>query len=567
MLFEQELELVLKQAAMLAFGEVELKPLVLQKSSNLKFGDFQTNFAMVNSKVVGGNPRDIAVKLIENIQENELIEKCEIAGPGFINIFIKTSAIENFLKNMSPEKQDFSFLNREGDIIIDYSSPNIAKQMHIGHLRSTVIGDSIKRMYNFLGYHTVADNHIGDWGTQFGKLIVAYHKWLDRENYVRSPIEELERLYVLFSQTSESEPELEEQARYELKKLQEGDEYNTKLWKEFIEISLQEYGKVYSRLGISFDTFYGESFYNDKMPGVVTTLLEKKIASMDDGTTIVFFENDELPPCIVRKKDGAFLYATSDLACIEFRRAHYNVNRMIYVTDDRQQNHFKQFFKISELLGWNDQKEHVYFGIMKFADGIFSSRKGNVIKLMDLLDESVKRARAVIEEKNPTLPEAEKDSIAEVVGTGAIKYFDLSQNKTSNIIFDWEKVLSFEGNTSPYIQYTYARIQSITRKAGLSREEISNSKVIFEEQIERDIAIQMLYFYQEVIRASESYKPNIIADFIYELAKKINSLYNASPVLTAEESLKRSKLFILNSACDVLALGLELLGIGVLERM
>jgi len=567
MLFEQELELVLKRAAMLAFGEVELKPLVLQKSSNLKFGDFQTNFAMVNSKVVGGNPRDIAIQLIENIQENELIEKCEIAGPGFINIFIKTSAIENFLKNMSPEKQDFSFLNREGDIIIDYSSPNIAKQMHIGHLRSTVIGDSIKRMYNFLGYHTVADNHIGDWGTQFGKLIVAYHKWLDRENYVRSPIEELERLYVLFSQTSESEPELEEQARYELKKLQEGDEYNTKLWKEFIEISLQEYGKVYSRLGISFDTFYGESFYNDKMPGVVTTLLEKKIASMDDGTTIVFFENDELPPCIVRKKDGAFLYATSDLACIEFRRAHYNVNRMIYVTDDRQQNHFKQFFKISELLGWNDQKEHVYFGIMKFADGIFSSRKGNVIKLMDLLDESVKRARAVIEEKNPTLPEAEKDSIAEVVGTGAIKYFDLSQNKTSNIIFDWEKVLSFEGNTSPYIQYTYARIQSITRKAGLSREEISNSKVIFEEQIERDIAIQMLYFYQEVIRASESYKPNIIADFIYELAKKINSLYNASPVLTAEESLKRSKLFILNSACDVLALGLELLGIGVLERM
>ena len=567
MLFEQELELVLKQAAMLAFGEVELKPLVLQKSSNLKFGDFQTNFAMVNSKVVGGNPRDIAVKLIENIQENELIEKCEIAGPGFINIFIKTSAIENFLKNMSLEKQDFSFLNREGDIIIDYSSPNIAKQMHIGHLRSTVIGDSIKRMYNFLGYHTVADNHIGDWGTQFGKLIVAYHKWLDRENYVRSPIEELERLYVLFSQTSESEPDLEEQARYELKKLQEGDEYNTKLWKEFIEISLQEYGKVYSRLGISFDTFYGESFYNDKMPGVVTILLEKKIASMDDGTTIVFFENDELPPCIVRKKDGAFLYATSDLACIEFRRAHYNVNRMIYVTDDRQQNHFKQFFKISELLGWNDQKEHVYFGIMKFADGIFSSRKGNVIKLMDLLDESVKRARAVIEEKNPTLPEAEKDSIAEVVGTGAIKYFDLSQNKTSNIIFDWEKVLSFEGNTSPYIQYTYARIQSITRKAGLSREEISNSKVIFEEQIERDIAIQMLYFYQEVIRASESYKPNIIADFIYELAKKINSLYNASPVLTAEESLKRSKLFILNSACDVLALGLELLGIGVLERM
>ncbi|MCX5773519.1 MAG: arginine--tRNA ligase [Fusobacteria bacterium] len=567
MLFEQQLELVLQKAAVSVFGTIELKPLLLQKSSNLKFGDFQTNFAMVNSKIVGGNPRDIAVRLIAAIDENALIEKCEIAGPGFINIFIRTSAIENFLKNMSVEKQDFSFLNRKGDIIIDYSSPNIAKQMHIGHLRSTVIGDSIKRMYNFLGYHTIADNHIGDWGTQFGKLIVAYHKWIDRENYERSPIEELERLYVKYSQTVESEPELEIQARFELKKLQEGDGYNTNLWKEFIKISLQEYGKVYSRLGISFDTFYGESFYNDKMPHVIELLLEKKIASMDDGTTIVFFEGDELPPCIVRKKDGAFLYATSDLACIDFRRKAYDVNRMVYVTDDRQQNHFRQFFKIAELLGWNEQKEHVYFGIMKFSDGIFSSRKGNVIKLMDLLDESVKRARDIIEEKNPTLPPEEKDSIAAVVGTGAIKYFDLSQNKTSNIIFDWEKVLSFEGNTSPYIQYTYARIQSITRKSGLSREEIQTAKVIFDEQIERDIAIQLLYFYQEVIRASESYKPNIIADFIYELAKKINSLYNASPVLTAEESIKRSKLFILNSACEVLAQGLELLGIGVLERM
>ena len=566
---EKYIEEVFYNAIHKAFPEKEVKPLEITIATNEKFGDFQTNFAMMNSKIIGGNPRKIAEELVNNIPENEVIEKLEIAGPGFINIFLKDSFVSKYVGLMTSEKYEFKELDTHGDIIIDYSSPNIAKRMHIGHLRSTIIGDSVKRLCNFLGYHTVADNHIGDWGTQFGKLIVGYHNWLDKEAYEKNPIEELERVYVEFTKQSEEHPELEDIAREELKKLQDGDEENYKLWQEFIKVSLQEYNKLYTRMGIHFDTYYGESFYHPIMPSVVEELVEKGLAVEDQGAKVVFFdEKDNLHPCIVQKKDGAFLYSTSDIATIKFRRENYDVNKIIYLTDERQQDHFKQFFKITEMLGWDIEKVHIWFGIMRFADGVFSTRKGNVIRLEQLLDEGKKRALEIIEEKNSNLSAEEKDNIAEVVGVGAIKYADLSQNRQSPIIFEWDKILSFEGNTAPYLQYSYARIQSILRKA----EEIGkplNEKfdMTITEKAERNLATYLTLFPTMALRAGEAYKPNLLTDYLFELAKKFNTFYNSCPILNQEDDVLFSRLVLIDRVAKTLKTGLDLLGINTVNRM
>ena len=566
---EKYIEEVFYNAIHKAFPEKEVKPLEITIATNEKFGDFQTNFAMMNSKVIGGNPRKIAEELVNNIPENEVIEKLEIAGPGFINIFLKDSFVSKYVGLMTSEKYEFKELDTHGDIIIDYSSPNIAKRMHIGHLRSTIIGDSVKRLCNFLGYHTVADNHIGDWGTQFGKLIVGYHNWLDKDAYEKNPIEELERVYVEFTKQSEEHPELEDIAREELKKLQDGDEENYKLWQEFIKVSLQEYNKLYTRMGIHFDTYYGESFYHPIMPSVVEELVEKGLAVEDQGAKVVFFdEKDNLHPCIVQKKDGAFLYSTSDIATIKFRRENYDVNKIIYLTDERQQDHFKQFFKITEMLGWDIEKVHIWFGIMRFADGVFSTRKGNVIRLEQLLDEGKKRALEIIEEKNPNLSAEEKDNIAEVVGVGAIKYADLSQNRQSPIIFEWDKILSFEGNTAPYLQYSYARIQSILRKAeeiGKPLNEKFDMKI--SEKAERNLATYLTLFPTMALRAGEAYKPNLLTDYLFELAKKFNTFYNSCPILNQEDDVLFSRLVLIDRVAKTLKTGLDLLGINTVNRM
>ena len=566
---EKYIEEVFYNAIHKAFPEKEVKPLEITIATNEKFGDFQTNFAMMNSKIIGGNPRKIAEELVNNIPENEVIEKLEIAGPGFINIFLKDSFVSKYVGLMTSEKYEFKELDTHGDIIIDYSSPNIAKRMHIGHLRSTIIGDSVKRLCNFLGYHTVADNHIGDWGTQFGKLIVGYHNWLDKEAYEKNPIEELERVYVEFTKQSEEHPELEDIAREELKKLQDGDEENYKLWQEFIKVSLQEYNKLYTRMGIHFDTYYGESFYHPIMPSIVEELVEKGLAVEDQGAKVVFFdEKDNLHPCIVQKKDGAFLYSTSDIATIKFRRENYDVNKIIYLTDERQQDHFKQFFKITEMLGWDIEKVHIWFGIMRFADGVFSTRKGNVIRLEQLLDEGKKRALEIIEEKNPNLSAEEKDNIAEVVGVGAIKYADLSQNRQSPIIFEWDKILSFEGNTAPYLQYSYARIQSILRKAeeiGKPLNEKFDMKI--SEKAERNLATYLTLFPTMALRAGEAYKPNLLTDYLFELAKKFNTFYNSCPILNQEDDVLFSRLVLIDRVAKTLKTGLDLLGINTVNRM
>ena len=545
----------------------------IENSTKKEFGDFQTNFAMMNSKAIGKNPREIATTLVENFKENDLIEKLEIAGPGFINIHLKNNFLNNEMKKIDNEKYDFSFLNVDETVIIDYSSPNSAKRMHIGHLRSTIIGDAIKRILDFIGFKTISDNHIGDWGTQFGKLIVAYNKWLDKEAYEADPIGELERIYVLFSDEAKKDPTLEDVARNELRKLQMGDEQNNKLWKEFIEISLKEYNKVYDRLGVKFDHYFGESFYNDMMPDVLEELKEKNIAKEDQGALVVFFEEDKLPPALVQKKDGSFLYATSDLATIKFRKNELNVDKAVYVTDERQQNHFKQVFEISEMLGapYNYEKSHVYFGIMRFGDGmIFSSRSGNIIRLVDLLDEAKKQVKSVIDEKNPNIPEDEKEKIAEIVGTGAIKYFDLSQNRTSDILFTWDKVLSFEGNTGPYLQYTYARIQSILRKLKEENISVKNNDIILDDMfdIERELAVALLRFPQTVVKSYETYRPNIIADYLFDTAKLFNNFYNSKSILKeTDKKVMDARILLAQKTASILKQGLNLLGIETVDRM
>ncbi|ERT68103.1 arginine--tRNA ligase [Cetobacterium somerae ATCC BAA-474] len=566
---EKQIEIILLETVNNLYPDKDLKPIEITVATNEKFGDFQSNFAMMNSKIIGGNPRAIAENVVNNIVENSVIDKIEIAGPGFLNIFLKDSYLGDLVKKISKEDYEFKGLNIEGDVIIDYSSPNIAKRMHIGHLRSTIIGDSIKRMYKYLGYNVVADNHIGDWGTQFGKLIIGYRNWLNQEAYKENAIEELERVYVEFTRQSEENPELEDQAREELKKLQDGDKENYRLWQEFIKVSLDEYAKLYNRMGINFDTYYGESFYHDLMPGVVEELENKKIAVEDQGAKVVFFQEEEkLHPCIVQKKDGAFLYATSDIATVKFRLANYNVNKLIYVTDERQQDHFRQFFRITDMLGWNVEKQHVWFGIMRFADGVFSTRKGNVIRLEELLDEGKRRAYEIVNEKNPELSEEEKDNIAEVVGTGAIKYADLSQNRQTAVIFEWDKILSFEGNTAPYLQYSYARIKSILRRAKEQNKDVKEDVIIkFVDKTERTLAHHLTQFPGVILKAADSCRPNLIADYLFELSKKFNSFYNACPILNQEDEILYSRLLLAERTAAVLKEGLNILGINTLERM
>ena len=554
------------------FGADYIEKIDIQNSTKKEFGDFQTNFAMMSSKLIGKNPREIANTIIENFEKNDIIEKLEVAGPGFINIFLKNSFLNEEIKKLENEKYDFSFLNTGKTVIIDYSSPNIAKRMHIGHLRSTIIGDSIKRILNFLGFKTLADNHIGDWGTQFGKLIVAYKNWLDKKAYEEDPIGELERIYVLFSDKAKKDSALEDEAREELKKLQLGNEDNQKLWKEFIDISLKEYNKVYERLDVNFDYYYGESFYNDMMPSVLEELKKKNIAREDQGALVVFFEDDKLPPAIVQKKDGSFLYTTSDLATMKFRKNELKVDEAVYLTDDRQQNHFKQVFEIGKMLGepYDYKKTHIVFGIMRFGDQIFSSRSGNTIRLVDLLDEAKKQVKKVIDEKNPNIPEKEKEKIAETIGSGAIKYFDLSQNRTSDITFTWEKVLNFEGNTGPYLQYTYVRIMSIFRKLEEENINVENTDIVLDEMagIERELASELLRFPQAVVKSYENFRPNIIADYLFDTAKLFNSFYNSSSILKEEDKqVMDARILLAKKTAFVLKEGLELLGIKTVNRM
>ena len=548
-------------------------PALVQPTANPQFGDYQANGVMAAAKAQKMNPRELAQKVIAQLNPTEVPASCEIAGPGFINFRLDASWLgRTVLAAALDERLGVERVIRPETIVIDFSAPNTAKPMHVGHIRTTIIGDALTRTLRFLGHHVITDNHVGDWGTQFGMLIVGYRTLLDRSAYERDPIAELERVYKTIQSQAKADPNVGQQAREELAKLQKGDAENLSLWKEFTDVSRTVFERVYSRLHIQFDHWLGESFYNPMLPGVVQDLQDKGLAQPSEGAMCIFFADDpdlNGTPFLIQKQDGAFLYATTDLATIKYRAETFHPDRIIYVVDSRQQLHFRQLFAAARRWGYGMALEHVGFGTILGEDGKpIKTREGEPVKLEALLDEAEERARAVVRDKNPSLSEEEQAHIARVVGIGAVKYADLMQNRTADYRFSWDKMLALDGNTAPYLQYVYARIRSIFRKGELEhwRPE-SGMQVRLEAPEELDLAKQMIRFGDTLLEVERTYKPNMLAGFLYDLATKFNLFYQAHPVLKADNDVRPTRLLLCDLTVRYIKKGLELLGIETLEAM
>jgi arginyl-tRNA synthetase len=545
-------------------------PLYVTPTADNTFGDFQCNAAMSMAKILKSNPRQIAEQVAAGLDLHPALAKMDIAGPGFINLFLDDAWLAGFLIGL--EGHDHLGVPQSGDgqtILMDYSSPNIAKPMHIAHIRSTVIGNALDRMYRFLGYQVISDNHLGDWGTQFGLIILGYRNFLDADAYAASPVEELERVYVQSYEKAEAEPAWREEAKRELVKLQQGDAENRALWEEFVRISLQEFAKVYERLDVQFDLYRGESYYNDQLPGVLEALSNAGLLEKSEGAQIVRLDEEKLPVCIVQKSDGGFNYATSDLATVQSRIQEFSADGIVYITDERQQLHFKQFFAIAHRLGWKANLEHVWFGLMRLPEGTFSTRQGNVIKLEALLDEAVIRALQLVQDSSPEMPADQQQAVAEMVGIGAIKYADLSQNPQSLVTFTWDKAMALDGNSAPYLQYAHARICSVLDKfkEQFPEQDLDVYPIELTEPQERDLAIRITRFAEAVTGAAEQHRPNLLCDYLYQLSQAYSSFYQNLPFLKAEEGVRESRIRLGRSTARVLRQGLDLLGIGAPERI
>ena len=530
------------------FSQVKVVP-----ATDPRFGDYQCNDALKIAKKVGLKPRDAAQRVADNIGS---ALKVEVAGPGFLNLTVSPEWLAGELAKLAIAPKCGIPQSGEGRrIVIDYSSPNAAKQMHIGHIRSTVIGNAIDRIFRALGYEVIADNHLGDWGTQFGILIKGYRECLTQEERDNLTVANLEKCYVLSAARAKEADEVWKNAcREELVKLQQGDPANLELWRKFIEISIGEFERMYAKLGVKFDTYRGESYYNTMMPGVVDKLLAMGLAKESEGALIVDLSEEKLGVAIVRKSDGGYNYTTSDLACVESRVADYDPERIIYVTDDRQQLHFKQFFSIAAKMGYTGVKlVHVPFGLMSFAGKAISTREGNLIRLDDLLAEAKRRALAIVAERS-----APDEALAEAIGYGAVKYADLSHDPATAIDFDWDKALALEGNSGPYLQYAYARVCSLLEKAGADGRE---GEFVVATPSEKRLALQLLEFPGAVVRAAEAYKPSILADYLFQTAQLYSSFYQNSPILKSEEAVRNARLRLCALFGEVLKTGLTLLGI------
>jgi arginyl-tRNA synthetase len=510
-----------------------------------------------------------------------MASEVSIAGPGFINVRLAPAWLAAQLSaaggsdrlGVAPAKQPQT-------VIVDYSGPNIAKQMHVGHIRSTVLGDSLSRIHRFLGNEVVTDNHLGDWGTQFGKLLYGYKHFRDEAALAADPLAELERLYKAANDLAEKDDTVMEACRKELAMLQRGDSERLELWKKFTTVSWQAFTKIYDRLGVTFDEHLGESFYNDQLEEVITELKIKKIAEESEGAFCIFFpENKQLAdkPFMIQKKDGAALYATTDLATLKYRIKRWNPDEIIYVTDGRQQLHFQQLFAAAERwlasTEWAASRRpklsHVWFGSILGEDRKpIKTRTGDPIKLSDLLDESETRAQQLVNEKNPELPEQERKDIARAVGIGAIKYADLAQDRVRDYVFDWSKLLAFKGNTAPYLLYAYVRIESIYRKTRTQNPEPrTQNKIILEEEAEIELAKAILRFPEVVQAAAEDHRPHHLCFYLYGVAEKFSGFYENCPVLQSEGAVRASRLALCKKAAEVLKQGLYLLGIETVDRM
>jgi arginyl-tRNA synthetase len=537
--------------------------------------DLQTAAALQLNKKLKVKPQEIATVLAAALGQHPAIARAEVAGPGFVNLTIADA----WLAAEAPRALGLRRRGQGQRVVIDYSAPNIAKPMHIGHIRSTIIGDAIKRVLRAGDYDVVADNHLGDWGTQFGKLIVAYRRWVDPAELERDPVAELLRLYIKFQEESKAkdDDELEggtpllNEARAELVKLQQGDPDNRALWQQFVDVSMREFDRVYRRLGVSFDVAHGESFYNDQLAATVQRLVDEKIAEPSQGALVVFFKkpdgSDEMVPAIVRKGDGGFNYMTTDIAGMLYRQRTWSPARIIILTDDRQQLHFRQLFGIARRLGVDCSLEHVYFGLMRLPEGTISTREGKLIHLEVLLDEAEKRAFDIATQASPELPEAERREIARVVGIGAVKYNDLSKDRTTLVTFTWDKALSLSGNSGPYLQYAYARNQSILRKG---REQYSAEPGAIAALLpsERALLLKIFDFGAAVEAVASTTKPHLLCDYLYELAGLYSTFNSEHSVLKAETpELRASRLSLCALTARALHEGLGLLGIATLDRM
>lgn len=551
------------------------QPIILQPAKNRDFGDYQINGVMGAAKKTRQNPRELAQRVADALQQNPLIATAEVAGPGFINLKLRPEKLAQYIKaSLQDEHLGIARNSKPQTIVIDYSSPNLAKEMHVGHLRSSIIGDSLNRVLTFLGHKVIAQNHVGDWGTQFG-MLVAY--LIEQQQNGRADLElaDLEQFYRNAKVRFDEDKNFADTARDYVVKLQSGDASVLALWQQFVQTSLQHAQAVYKKLGLKLlpADVTGESFYNDQLQSTVNELLAKGIAVDSDGTKVVFldeFKNQDNEPAafIIQKKDGGFLYASTDLACLRYRINTLHGNRLLYVVDARQSLHFDELFTVARKAGWlpdTVHAEHVPFGTMMGKDGKpFKTRSGDTVKLMDLLNEAVTRASALVASKNPELSADEIAHIGEVVGIGAVKYADLSKNRTSDYIFDWDSMLSFEGNTAPYLQYAYTRVQSVFRKAGTWD---NNAAITLNEAMEQQLAVELLKFEDVLDSVANTSYPHYLAAYLYQIATLFSRFYEACPILKADEATRNSRLQLTSLTGKTLQQGLALLGIDTLETM
>jgi arginyl-tRNA synthetase len=552
----------------------------LTPATDQRFGDYQTNAALVLGKQRGENPRELAEKIIGHLNVGALCEPPVVAGPGFINFTLRPGAIsEKTARILGDERLGVVETESPRRIVIDFGSPNVAKPMHVGHIRSIVLGDALARIATFLGHEVIRDNHIGDWGTQFGMVIYGWKNLLDQRALQQNPLAEIVRIYKETNTLATSDPQVREACRQELVKLQAGDKENIDIWNECVAFSMQEFEHVYELLDIHYDIQCGESFYNDRLSGVVERLLKSGIAEISEGAVVAFFRDiPELAdkPCIIRKRDGGFNYATTDIATIDYRLDDLKADSVWYVVGAPQTLHFKQIFEIARQQGYRADLRHITFGSILGEDRkLMKTRSGENVPLRELLEEACRRTRKIIDEKNPDLSEAEKIDVAQKIGIGAVKYADLSQYRMTDYVFSWEKMLSLQGNTAPYLQNAYVRIRSIFRKAGESwhrhpaDEEVGWTPMPLQlgDSAEINLAKRLCQFAEIVPHVLNDFRPNILANYLFEVANSFHTFYEACPVLKSEEPARGSRLALCDLTAKVLYRGLDLLGIKVPEKM
>ncbi|EBP6699089.1 arginine--tRNA ligase [Salmonella enterica subsp. enterica] len=565
------------QAMIAAGAPADCEPQVRQ-SAKVQFGDYQANGMMAVAKKLGMAPRQLAEQVLTHLDLSGIASKVEIAGPGFINIFLEPAFLaEQVQQALASDRLGVSQPTRQ-TIVVDYSAPNVAKEMHVGHLRSTIIGDAAVRTLEFLGHHVIRANHVGDWGTQFGMLIA----WLEKqqqENAGDMALADLEGFYRDAKKHYDEDEAFAERARNYVVKLQSGDTYFREMWRKLVDITMTQNQITYDRLNVTLtrDDVMGESLYNPMLPGIVADLKAKGLAVESEGATVGFldeFKNKEGDPMgvIIQKKDGGYLYTTTDIACAKYRYETLHADRVLYYIDSRQHQHLMQAWTIVRKAGYVPDSvplEHHMFGMMLGKDGKpFKTRAGGTVKLADLLDEALERARRLVAEKNPDMPADELEKLANAVGIGAVKYADLSKNRTTDYIFDWDNMLAFEGNTAPYMQYAYTRVLSVFRKANIDEQALASAPVIISEDREAQLAARLLQFEETLTVVAREGTPHVMCAYLYDVAGLFSGFYEHCPILSAEnDAVRNSRLKLAQLTAKTLKLGLDTLGIETVERM